>query len=166
MLATTMLGIDFFFSSRRRHTRCSRDWSSDVCSSDLEMPYLLCLEPHHNLLRSALTIAQAYCIYESCQASSPTPCAATTTGASSSPIAISTAILASASCVISAPPTNSSSSSPKLRDGPCALKGGISVPLRPSGTWLGSSTCCAASTPRPPNESKDLRWASTCFSPP
>src|SRR5205809_7882357 len=27
--------ILFFFSSRRRHTRCSRDWSSDVCSSDL-----------------------------------------------------------------------------------------------------------------------------------
>src|SRR5690606_39969473 len=25
----------FFFSSRRRHTRFSRDWSSDVCSSDL-----------------------------------------------------------------------------------------------------------------------------------
>src|SRR3989304_3093835 len=29
------LGFFFFFSSRRRHTRCSRDWSSDVCSSDL-----------------------------------------------------------------------------------------------------------------------------------
>src|SRR2546422_538968 len=29
-------GVEFFFfSSRRRHTRCSRDWSSDVCSSDL-----------------------------------------------------------------------------------------------------------------------------------
>src|SRR3989449_9313984 len=28
--------VSFFFSSRRRHTRCSRDWSSDVCSSDLE----------------------------------------------------------------------------------------------------------------------------------
>src|SRR3989449_2517138 len=28
----------FFFSSRRRHTRCSRDWSSDVCSSDLNPP--------------------------------------------------------------------------------------------------------------------------------
>src|SRR2546422_1533458 len=28
-------GGDVFFSSRRRHTRCSRDWSSDVCSSDL-----------------------------------------------------------------------------------------------------------------------------------
>src|SRR3989442_5090697 len=25
----------FCFSSRRRHTRCGRDWSSDVCSSDL-----------------------------------------------------------------------------------------------------------------------------------
>src|SRR5690554_7937110 len=27
--------IFFFFSSRRRHTRCGRDWSSNVCSSDL-----------------------------------------------------------------------------------------------------------------------------------
>src|SRR5690606_39969760 len=27
--------LSFFFSSRRRHTRFSRDWSSDVCSSDL-----------------------------------------------------------------------------------------------------------------------------------
>src|SRR5690606_41164435 len=26
----------FFFTSRRRHTRFSRDWSSDVCSSDLQ----------------------------------------------------------------------------------------------------------------------------------
>src|SRR5207245_3550601 len=25
----------FFFSNRRRHTNCYRDWSSDVCSSDL-----------------------------------------------------------------------------------------------------------------------------------
>src|SRR6266542_5480185 len=29
------MSIFFFFSSRRRHTRCYRDWSSDVCSSDL-----------------------------------------------------------------------------------------------------------------------------------
>src|SRR4030042_2457807 len=28
-------GLTDFFSSRGRHTRCSRDWSSDVCSSDL-----------------------------------------------------------------------------------------------------------------------------------
>src|SRR5262245_65382468 len=27
----------FFFSSRRRHTRCLSDWNSDVCSSDLEL---------------------------------------------------------------------------------------------------------------------------------
>src|SRR5437868_7694352 len=29
----------FFFSSRRRHTRSKRDWSSDVCSSDLVMAF-------------------------------------------------------------------------------------------------------------------------------
>src|SRR5699024_11546347 len=31
----TALTFFFFFSSRRRHTRSKRDWSSDVCSSDL-----------------------------------------------------------------------------------------------------------------------------------
>src|ERR1041385_4977731 len=35
ILRSTLLVFIFFFSSRRRHTRCSRDWSSDVCSSDL-----------------------------------------------------------------------------------------------------------------------------------
>src|SRR5256884_3081022 len=34
------LCLFFFFSSRRRHTRCSRDWSSDVCSSDLFVVFL------------------------------------------------------------------------------------------------------------------------------
>src|SRR5438105_12439388 len=29
----------FFFSSRRRHTRSTRDWSSDVCSSDLDQRF-------------------------------------------------------------------------------------------------------------------------------
>src|SRR2546430_11733136 len=29
----------FFFSSRRRHTRFDCDWSSDVCSSDLALPF-------------------------------------------------------------------------------------------------------------------------------
>src|SRR3989442_11586570 len=43
--------VFFFFSSRRRHTRCGRDWSSDVCSSDLIYsvekiaPYDSLLEP-------------------------------------------------------------------------------------------------------------------------
>src|SRR5207249_7613284 len=32
----SILYIFFFFSSRRRHTRSKRDWSSDVCSSDLQ----------------------------------------------------------------------------------------------------------------------------------
>src|SRR5690625_5378919 len=31
----------FFFSSRRRHTRWPRDWSSDVCSSDLKSLFIL-----------------------------------------------------------------------------------------------------------------------------
>src|SRR5256885_7287647 len=34
----------FFFSSRRRHTRLQGDWSSDVCSSDLEWRYRALLE--------------------------------------------------------------------------------------------------------------------------
>src|SRR3989442_10749037 len=33
----------FFFASRRRHTRCGRDWSSDVCSSDLILYGACCL---------------------------------------------------------------------------------------------------------------------------
>src|SRR5690625_5977459 len=34
-LSYSVLDVRFFFSSRRRHTRWPRDWSSDVCSSDL-----------------------------------------------------------------------------------------------------------------------------------
>src|SRR5438067_10146690 len=35
MVVLTYIVFFFFFSSRRRHTRSKRDWSSDVCSSDL-----------------------------------------------------------------------------------------------------------------------------------
>src|SRR5690606_32758759 len=35
LILCQLVGLVFFFSSRRRHTRFSRDWSSDVCSSDL-----------------------------------------------------------------------------------------------------------------------------------
>src|SRR5690606_39611856 len=38
--------VDFFFSSRRRHTRFSRDWSSDVCSSDLRWRNLSSIRGH------------------------------------------------------------------------------------------------------------------------
>src|SRR2546422_8155391 len=43
-------GFFFFFSSRRRHTRCSRDWSSDVCSSDLLPP--ACTGPKYGSWKS------------------------------------------------------------------------------------------------------------------
>src|SRR3712207_8384208 len=58
--------IFFFFSSRRRHTRYWRDWSSDVCSSDLvgriftknpikikkSLDYALSVQQTHNLCRN------------------------------------------------------------------------------------------------------------------
>src|SRR5690606_40982905 len=45
-----------FFSSRRRHTRFSRDWSSDVCSSDLGVPNSFLIKklfgtPHERAVR-------------------------------------------------------------------------------------------------------------------
>src|SRR5690625_3806125 len=39
----------FFFSSRRRHTRWPRDWSSDVCSSDLETADCRSYRPGHTV---------------------------------------------------------------------------------------------------------------------
>src|SRR5258705_7669639 len=47
-LPTALCFIFFFFSSRRRHTRCLSDWSSDVCSSDLRST----LFPWHRRRRS------------------------------------------------------------------------------------------------------------------
>src|SRR5690349_23881258 len=51
----TVLLLCFFFSSRRRHTRSLRDWSSDVCSSDLVNPvdHVIALA-FHNLLLFAI----------------------------------------------------------------------------------------------------------------
>src|SRR5207249_11341090 len=50
----------FFFSSRRRHTRSKRDWSSDVCSSDLKPALLETSRVHFRLGRpeEALAFAQ------------------------------------------------------------------------------------------------------------
>src|SRR2546422_9780027 len=56
MLGASVRTFFFFFSSRRRHTRCSRDWSSDVCSSDLL--YSVFRTPHSarvSVLNVALT---------------------------------------------------------------------------------------------------------------
>src|SRR5438874_8679673 len=50
----------FFFSSRRRHTRSLRDWSSDVCSSDLEAVLI------EHIARSAdPAVAYAHSVLES-----------------------------------------------------------------------------------------------------
>src|SRR6266498_2349216 len=48
----------FFFSSRRRHTRCGRDWSSDVCSSDLGSLLFeeICELPEYYLTRTERAI--------------------------------------------------------------------------------------------------------------
>src|SRR5207249_7666923 len=37
IISFIIIFLFFFFSSRRRHTRSKRDWSSDVCSSDLSL---------------------------------------------------------------------------------------------------------------------------------
>src|SRR5699024_12040294 len=46
--------VEFFFSSRRRHTRSKRDWSSDVCSSDLNgfewLGHILRCQPFYLIL--------------------------------------------------------------------------------------------------------------------
>src|SRR5699024_12728177 len=63
-----MIQYSFFFSSRRRHTRSKRDWSSDVCSSDLldltiqvHDPHVTCeqipmLQPFDHLKKAEIVI--------------------------------------------------------------------------------------------------------------
>src|SRR5205814_5130021 len=52
--STRSRGTHFFFSSRRRHTRCLSDWSSDVCSSDLRPE-----RPHPRLLFSPIRLVSS-----------------------------------------------------------------------------------------------------------
>src|SRR5699024_11226154 len=60
----------FFFSSRRRHTRSKRDWSSDVCSSDLaspSIPNILLVKPNgsaYGMGRLSVYIPTTGCITE------------------------------------------------------------------------------------------------------
>src|SRR5207249_8793109 len=51
----------FFFSSRRRHTRSKRDWSSDVCSSDLLFEFVV------RFLQSAPGCFNAQALHEPCR---------------------------------------------------------------------------------------------------
>src|SRR5216683_5167000 len=46
----------FFFSSRRRHTSSDRDWSSDVCSSDLVRIYVQVPQAFSAALRPGLKV--------------------------------------------------------------------------------------------------------------
>src|SRR3989440_3050685 len=53
--------VMIFFSSRRRHTMSDRDWSADVCSSDLLVQLRLAfLAVHPDLTLAALDVAEAH----------------------------------------------------------------------------------------------------------
>src|SRR3712207_7874049 len=57
------VSISFFFSSRRRHTRYWRDWSSDVCSSDLRSGMFIASSetvPVGALVEFELTLADGF----------------------------------------------------------------------------------------------------------
>src|SRR3712207_8953990 len=60
--------IFFFFSSRRRHTRYWRDWSSDVCSSDLGPPDLVDGSGDHTnsatLVNKGLEVIEAHLLFD------------------------------------------------------------------------------------------------------
>src|SRR5699024_11899843 len=58
--------LSFFFSSRRRHTRSKRDWSSDVCSSDLEASGSPLISSFPEKLISTLPLGCGAEIKESC----------------------------------------------------------------------------------------------------
>src|SRR2546429_5642744 len=65
--------LEFFFvSSRRRHTRCSRDWSSDVCSSDLgwlvHNELLLRALLQHTLVKKLVPVAPEQELFAHCSA--------------------------------------------------------------------------------------------------
>src|SRR6266403_5243606 len=66
----------FFFSSRRRHTRSLRDWSSDVCSSDLrDVVGLICDALNHAFAADAGLASR----FPSCPAASGATCRALVT---------------------------------------------------------------------------------------
>src|SRR5260221_9616655 len=57
--------FNFFFSSRRRHTRSLCDWSSDVCSSDL---FFYCQRPLVRMVNGG-----AFCLYRTSASASRLP---------------------------------------------------------------------------------------------
>src|SRR5699024_11492896 len=55
----------FFFSSRRRHTISKRDWSSDVCSSDLTQMFNLLCEKADDVYGGRLPV-HVRCLIDEC----------------------------------------------------------------------------------------------------
>src|SRR5699024_11059918 len=51
----------FFFSSRRRHTRSKRDWSSDVCSSDLKPIFTIDFQNDAKFVNGCIAGGRNYC---------------------------------------------------------------------------------------------------------
>src|SRR5699024_11463364 len=51
----------FFFSSRRRHTRSKRDWSSDVCSSDLSLALVSTCDSSSSCVPASIPISRSRC---------------------------------------------------------------------------------------------------------
>src|SRR2546429_6713174 len=66
-------GVAFFFSSRRRHTRCSRDWSSDVCSSDLRSAKLRAPNPTVAASNEAFSYGSSSALADSKRTRAPDP---------------------------------------------------------------------------------------------
>src|SRR5699024_11303854 len=60
MFTLVLLCMVFFFASRRRHTRSKRDWSSDVCSSDLFFSHFYMLLKPTNLAYCQLPLLSMF----------------------------------------------------------------------------------------------------------
>src|SRR5437868_12316453 len=56
----TDIRLFFFFSSRRRHTRSKRDWSSDVCSSDLQYSGNVTWVKRNHSIRFGIDVSQQH----------------------------------------------------------------------------------------------------------
>src|SRR3989440_6385921 len=56
-IISSIIVLIFFFSSRRRHTRSDRDWSSDVCSSDLDRSLVVRVVAQHVQRATFLAVA-------------------------------------------------------------------------------------------------------------
>src|SRR5690606_1954441 len=150
-------GSCFFFSSRRRHTSFSRDWSSDVCSSDLvpfhhdDLPARLGAVHRQRLARLAaadhqqadvLEVVLTHGVSLSWSARATPACGEPTCGAWAA------SLLRVRDCfgVVLAPSPEGRSTAPRLRQGPVRLRG---LPVGAHSAPRGASSSSAARGPLP-----------------